>query len=305
MTNDLIGPHVALVGYGRRGRLILPGLLAIGCRVSVADAAEAERIAAMQGGALAAAAHWRDLPGMVEGFVVAGEADRAAMIGDLVETELPILADGPLTRQPASAAVIALAAPERVFILEAGRYHPGVEALAAVARSGELGGVEQLIVRRLQWGCDAADAMWTLAPAAVAVVAEILGDPGEPSWAGGEWHEGRAVGLSAAFAKARIDVSIRRTAFEHSVELICEDGVARLAESEANHILIFHDDDEVGRQEPVAEVRPVSTETSLVRALGAFAEHLDGGPAPKASAGTGARTVEIVAVLRTLAGIDP
>ena len=80
------------------------------------------------------------------------------------------------------------------------------------------------------------------------------------------------------------------------VQLVCEQGVALLADGYSEHVLVHRD----GADEP--ERREIATELPLLRELRAFVEHLQGGPPPRSSAAEGALVVRRIAELRALAG---
>jgi predicted dehydrogenase len=300
------GLSIGLVGCGRWGRLILRDLVSLGCRVAVAEHSEEGRAAARAAGAVMAVEHLHDLYGRHDGYVVATQtATHYDVVMGLVGTGRPIYVEKPLTNDPAKAAAVARAAGERVFVMEKWRYHPGVEALAAIARSGELGAVERLCARRLQWGYNHrdVDALWILLPHDISILDEVLGGALEPISARADWHDGAVVGLAAEFARARIESSVRRTAYDRTLELVCEGGVAKLADPYDDHISVVRNDGDPGFHEPAPERRPISTEFPLLRELRAFRDHLVGGPPPKATAAVGLRTVETIAALRRLAGL--
>jgi hypothetical protein len=93
-------------------------------------------------------------------------------------------------------------------------------------------------------------------------------------------------------------VEISATAAERrrEIKLVCEGGVAWLADAYADHVAVAP----TGVDEP--ERRAVSTELPLLRELRAFVEHVDGGPPPRSSAAEGVEIVRRIAELRNLAG---
>jgi predicted dehydrogenase len=284
--------------------VILRDLIALGCRVSVADP-HADSVAGMEA-VIATANAWSGLP-PVDGYVVAvPTAKHAAVVGELLETGLPIFVEKPLTNDRASAQALAAAGAGRLFVMEKWRYHPGVEALAAIAASSELGAVEQVVVRRLQWGYNHRDVdpVWILLPHDISILHEILGYGLRPIRASVERHDGAVVGITAELERARIEASIRRAVYDRRLELVCEQGVAWLNDPYDDHISVFRDDGAAGFRTLAGERRPISTELPLLRELRAFADFLRGGPPPKASAAEGAATVALIAELRRLAGLD-
>ena len=80
------------------------------------------------------------------------------------------------------------------------RYHAGIQALAELARSGELGPVLGLKTRSLAWGSKHTDVdcIWTLLPHELAIGLEILGQLLDPAWATVEkGFDGSVLGMTA------------------------------------------------------------------------------------------------------------
>jgi predicted dehydrogenase len=182
------------------------------------------------------------------------------------------------------------------------RYHPGVEALAAIARSGELGKAVGVRSVRRGWGNNHPDVdpVWTLAPHDLAIGLEILGEIPASTFAAGERVDGMLWGITAKLGSEPwlvIESSGASYVRRREVQLVCEHGVAWLPDPFAETI---------GVARPAAlgaepEWRPISTELPLLRELQAFVGHVRGGPPPRSSAAEGALVVKRVAELRSLA----
>jgi len=169
---------VGLIGCGRWGRLILRDLVALGARVHVVTPHKETRAFALENGAVSAVAETDGIARTVSGFVIATPTStHAPVIETLLPIGRPIFVEKPLTTDIASARRIVTAAADRVFVMDKWRYHPGVEALAAMARSGELGRVLGIRSYRLGWGQPHhdVDAIWVLLPHDLAIALEILG----------------------------------------------------------------------------------------------------------------------------------
>ncbi len=153
-------PNVALVGCGRWGRLILRDLVALGCQVVVVDRSVENQRHAREGGAAAIVDNIAALPD-VDGTVVATTTStHGAVIESLLDRHVPIFVEKPLTADRPTAVRLAKRAPDRLFVMDKWRYHPGVEMLAEIARSGELGPVVGLHTIRVGWG-ETLIQMWT------------------------------------------------------------------------------------------------------------------------------------------------
>jgi predicted dehydrogenase len=302
-------PSVGLVGCGRWGRHVLRDLRSLGCDVTVVARSEATRRAALDGGADRVVDSCSSLPAVDGIVVVTPTTTHAEVVDEVLDRRVPVFVEKPLTDDPESARRLAVAAPERVFVMHKWRYHPGIEMLAGVSRSGELGRVVGLRTTRLGWGNPHGDVdgVWMLAPHDVSIVLEVLGSIPQAVSAVGEWVDGLMTGLVGTLGVdpwATIEVSMAHPIRRREVRLICEHGVAVLPDAYSDSVIVAR-----GRlQRDVTldeERRQVSTELPLVRELRAFVEHLAGGPPPRSSAAEAVAEVEAIAALRAACGPPP
>ncbi len=292
---------IVLAGCGRWGRNILRDLLGLGTRVAVADPDSAARELATAVGAWRTAPDAADLPDADGAVVAVPTVFHAAVAGPLLARGMRVFVEKPLTPDPAAARELVRAFPDRLFVMDKWRHHPGVEELARIARTGVLGPVLSLTTVRIDWGCPHADVdpVWILAPHDLTIGLEVFGHIPEPQAARAEVVDGTAAGLTGLLGDdpwQSIEVSARAPVRRREVRLSCRDGVAILGDAFAEAI-------EVVRADGTRERRTVSTELPLRRELAAFVAHLRGGPPPKSSAADGLATVEALARLRTLAGL--
>jgi predicted dehydrogenase len=297
------GTRIGLVGCGRWGRLILRDLVALGCAVAVAGRSEASRAAATDGGASEVVAGVSDLP-PVDGIVVATPTQtHAQVVEEALELGVPVFVEKPLTDDFPAAQRLAEAAPDRLFVMDKWRYHPGVELLGSIARDGELGRVVGLRTSRVGWGNPHdVDSSWIFAPHDLSIGLEILGELPAPRSAVADAENGYVhslLGVLGADPWHALEVSSRAPERRREITLVCERGVAALPDPYSDHIDVLR----AGAARPEAEQRPISTELPLLRELRAFVEHVDGGPAPRSSAAEGAAVVRTIAELRSLAGL--
>jgi predicted dehydrogenase len=293
--------QIGLAGCGQWGRHILRDLRLLGCEVHVVARAAESRGRAEEGGAASIVASVEELP-EIDGAVVASSTITHAEVAEaFLGRGVPVFVEKPLTADVAEAERLAAIEDGRLFVMDKWRYHPGVEALADIARSGELGSVVGLRSTRVSWGhrFDDVDTVWIHAPHDLAIALEILGTVPPARSAVGERADGSLRGILAFLGDDRwFAVEISATAAERrrEIKLVCEKGVAWLADAYADHIAVAP----TGVDEP--ERRIVSTELPLLRQLRAFVEHLDGGPPPRSSAAEGVEIVRRIAELRALAG---
>ena len=303
------GPSVALVGCGRWGRHILRDLVTLGCEVSVVARSEESRARARDGGAASVVADLSALGG-VDGIVVATPtATHAEVVEAALGLGVPVFVEKPLTADPPSARRLAAAAPERLFVMDKWRYHPGVRELARIVRRGELGAPVGIHSRRVTLGHRYADVdtVWIHAPHDLAIALEVLGFVPEPRLAVAELVGGELAGATALLGESpwmALEVSTLAPGHRRELRLVCEDGVAQLDGGYAEHVVVAR----AGAiREDAVERRRLDGELPLLAELRAFVEHLGGGPPPLSPAADGVAIVEaierIVALARPAAGV--
>ena len=301
---------IGLVGCGRWGRNILRDLRQLGALVAVADIAPEARAAARELGAETVADSLDALP-QVDGFVVATPTvTHGGVVLTLAAAGVPVFCEKPLTNDLRAAERIVDVAGDRVFLMDKWRYHGGVRALAAIARSGELGPVQGVVTRRVGWGCPHADvdAVWILLPHDLSIGLEILGELPRPVAAVAECDERGVLALAGLLRGAawqRFEIDARSAQSARTVELRCRDGVATLAGSYDDSVRIQRSEAALlGGEPPAAELRTIEPGLPLYAELETFVAYVAGrGPAPKSSAAEGAAIVAAIAALRALAGL--
>lgn len=294
--------RVGLVGVGRWGRLVLRDLVALDCQVVAVARRDETRRAARDGGASSVVPEVSQI-GDVDGVVVVVPV---AVHGEVVEevldrVEVPVFVEKPLTNDPASSRRVAERGVDRLFVMDKWRYHPAVETLRDLARSGELGRVVGLRTTRVQWRTSHhdVDGIWILAPHDLAIALEILDHLPQPRAAAAQAGDAGAglVGLLGEDPWLCLEVSTASPGWRREVVVYCDRGSARLSDGYADHVEVARDGSET------LERIPVSTELPLLRELRAFLRHLEGGAPPRSSAEEGVRAVETIARLRELAGM--
>jgi predicted dehydrogenase len=288
---------------------VLRDLVGLGCDVTVVVRSPTGRRDALDG-ASAVVGSVEELPAVDGVVVVTPTTTHADVLAQVLELGVPVFVEKPLTDDPEAALALAARALDRLFVMHKWRYHPGVEELAAIARTSELGPVHSLRTTRIGWGNPHGDVdgVWMLAPHDISIVHEILGAVPAPRAAMIERSAGMITGLVGLLGErepnAVIEVSIASAQRRRELRLVCQDGVAALAGPYSDHVLITRGDlqRDVTR---IDERRPISTELPLLRELRAFVAHLDGGPPPRSSAADGAAEVVTIERLKVLATEAP
>lgn len=298
-------PELGLVGFGRWGRLIFRDLRTLGASVHVAVPSEASQAAAVAAGAKSACRQASELPD-VDGYVVASPTIlHAQCIETLMARGKPIFVEKPLADDPMSARRIAEKIPDQVFVMDKWRYHPGILKLSELARTGALGDIRALRSYRLGWGNPHkdVDAAWILLPHDFSIAQEILGYLPELDTVLVQHNDLEGQDLTvrlkdgATGVSVTCEISTLHPSSKRSVVVIGSTGVAQLADSYDDRVLVSA----IGDDKGVKEIQ-VDTRMPLLAELEAFVAHVKGGPAPKSSAGEGATTVRRIAEARAMAG---
>ena len=300
---------IGLVGCGQWGKHILRDLKNLGCRVSVVARSAESRNRAETGGADRVVAGVDDL-GDVDGVVIATPTFfHAESIEQVLDRGVPVFVEKPLSNDADRAQLIADTAPERVFVMDKWRYHPGIELLGQLARNGDLGDVHGVKTVRFGWGISHrdVDAVWILFPHDLAIVLEILGRIPVPRGAVADVAGGSARGIEAwshGPPWASYQVSSRSPERIRSTVVYGEAATAQLSDSFAEHVAVYPTVELTAVEMPQPRLIPISNEMPLLAELRAFVDHVRGGPPPRSSVQEGADIVKALAAFRKLAGLD-
>ena len=294
--------RIGLVGCGRWGSLILRDLLTLGCEVTVAAITEATASRARDGGA-GRVVDSIDEFGALDGIVVATPTvTHAEVVDAALDCGVPVFVEKPMTADANSASRLAARAPDSLFVMDKWRYHAGVQELARIAASGEMGRVVGLRTTRMQAASphDDVDPVWILAPHDISIALEILGEIPTPRAATAD-IEGEAfnslIGVLGTDPWMVMEVGAGGSDYRREVRLVCADGSAVLDDGWADHVLLWPR----GAAEPTP--RAISSDMPLLGELTAFVAHLGGAPPPKTSAADGAAAVAAIEHLRNLADL--
>jgi predicted dehydrogenase len=301
--------EVGLIGCGRWGRLILRDLVALGARVHVVAPSEATRAFATAHGAVSAVTQVSAIEAAAAGYVVATPTStHGAAIEQLIATGRPVFVEKPLASDVVTARRLVVAAGDRIFVMDKWRYHPGILAMAAMARSGELGDLLGIRSYRLGWSHAHrdVDSIWILMPHDLSIVLEILGHLPAPraAWTpvtGRPQCDMIAVLADPGGPQVTIEVATSQPLYRRSTLVVGERKVAQLGDSYDDKIVVMD-----GRPDGVSSgphELTIGTEMPLLAELRVFLDYLRGGPAPRSSAAEGLLVVERLAALRALAGL--
>lgn len=306
------GPLVAVIGCGRWGRNVVRDLLELGCRVVAIDTSEAARRDAVVQGAVAAypaLADCEQVDDRLEGAIVAGPTARHAELTlAALELGVPVFVEKPLTDDPSSAEELVAGSADRLFVMHKWHYHPGVEALAGLARSGELGAVRGVTSSRVgSANTSDTDMLWLLAPHEITIGASVLGGFPTDVEAVAETNDGELAGIDVT---ARWDdgrwhhwtISTRPGPAIRQVVVDGSRGRALLPSPYAEHIELSSDGGSVERKP--RRLIAIDQEPPLRRELRIFRDHLRGGPPPPTTAADGLAVVRTIVAIRASAGLS-
>lgn len=169
--------RICQFGCGRWGRNILRDLLSLGCRVDVVDpAAQARQYAADQGAEHAFAEFVPS--GAYDGYVVATTARTHFEVLSLIAPAVrPVFCEKPLVISLQELRWLKELYTDNLFVMHKWRYHPGIEKMAQLVRSGALGDIELVRITRFGWGVpyDDIPAWYVLLPHDFSVLLSLLG----------------------------------------------------------------------------------------------------------------------------------
>lgn len=298
---------VAVVGCGRWGRNVVRDLIADGCAVIAVDPSATARDTAIDLGATVAVSDLASLPFRVHGVVVSGPTRlHADLAHDALGLGVPVFVEKPMTDDVSTARALVEHGGDRLFVMHKWSYHPGIEALADLASTGELGDVEQLesFRRGAVLPSEDTDVLWLLGPHEITIGAAILGSFPVHVEASAEVVDRRLrrVDVSSVGVDGRPHrwlISVDPGSVRRKVVIRGSRSVAVLNSAEAPHIEVVDVDGKRSRRVAVA------AESPLVRELRAFTDHLRGGPPPPTTGPHGLAVVEVLARIRAEAGLPP
>jgi predicted dehydrogenase len=169
--------RICQFGCGRWGQNILRDLLSLNCRVDVVDPAIQARQFALAHGADNAFQEF--VPsGLYDGYVVATTASaHFEVLSLLASAGKPVFCEKPIVTSLHDARRLTEMYTKNLFEMHKWRYHPGIQKMAQLVQSGELGDIELVRITRFGWGVpyDDIPPSHVLLPHDLSVVLSLLG----------------------------------------------------------------------------------------------------------------------------------
>lgn len=295
---------IGLVGVGNWGKLILRDLVSLGCEVHAVAVSKSSIANAQEFGAASIVSSIAELPELdaaVAAPIVTRHAEVVLALGDAQPG--PIYCEKPLTADSLEADRLVDALGDRLFVMDKWRYQAGVLELARIAKSGQIGEVQSITLRRVSTRNPHPDVntAWTHMPHDLSIALEILGEIPPVTHAVEEVVNDRVVGLRTTLGKdpwVAVEVSDGALESHRELRVVGSTGIAILAGGWSEEVIVRRFD---GQDD---EVIPAKGELPLLAELRAFVEHVNGGPAPKSSAVEGALNVRRIEEALAMAGSE-
>lgn len=290
MKNHPYNLTIALVGCGKWGKHILRDLKALGCRVPVVARSPESVARAQEGGAhqiyttISELLIHEDINGAVVASTTSSHYEVIDQIASLNNT-IPIFVEKPVAPSAKQAWSLHKMYPNRIFVMDKWRYHPGVLALAEIVQSQELGRLCGIRTERLGWGMPHEDlnAVWHLFPHDLAILYELLGTVPNLTSAQIQRSYGHVTGCLATLGNdpwISCAISAHSPERRRRIQVICEDGVAVLDDGYSTAIQIVKGPLFNGDIKPNSIDRPLSSEMPLLAELKAFVNYVRGDETP-------------------------
>ena len=285
--------RVGLIGCGRWGANIARDLLALEVEIAIADPVTGTYPSLAQ------------LPACDAYVVATPSASHARVLAAVLPYGKPVFCEKPLATGLDALLALPATAHELVFVMDKWRYHPTIEELGRLARTGAWGVLAEITTRRLDSGHrhTDADCTWILLPHELAIAREISGQAPVAVAASASFNRGEVVAMASHLRAGEAAVSSTISTCSpqrlRTVGVEMADGGAAFDLDDETAIVLSRADGQEIRTIDVPFVAP------LRRELEAFIAHAAGtGPAPKATFADGVEAVRTIERLRELAGIE-
>jgi predicted dehydrogenase len=257
----------------------------------------------LENGAAAVFSQSDDLPGC-DGYVVAVPIpDLTPVCAGLLRHKKPVFAEKTLCLSWEDCDLLeGLGGSDYIFAMHKWHYHPGIEALRLVARSGEIGVIEEVCTVRHAWVNDfhGGDVFWTQAVHDLTIVKHLLGRiPHALRTIHVIQNEAQLpVGLTAVLGDKPVvvlSVSGRHCDKISGVTIQGSRGAASLRDAYEDHLVI--------RTQSGERKMAIDTTLPLYLELKEFVAYLDHGPAPRCPLTHAREVTEALLHLRKQAGL--
>lgn len=291
---------IALIGCGIWGKNILRELNYLGCETTVYESESRRSKSVMNLGAENFLTGLPSSGDLFDGIIISTPSStHLSVYEQVVECNCPVFMEKPLTINLEEARSIERLPNDHLFLMHIWLYHPGIEMLAEIAQSNELGRVIGVRSTRANWTSPRkdTDSVWNLSPHDITITKAILGEIPEPKAAIAERHNGIIRGLVALLGDdpySVFEISNRYERKVREVRVHCEKGVAILEDEKTDSITVIYGDAESEPEESKTEHRKFDKTPPLRLELQEFLNYLEGGPAPRSSFRDGLQVVQTI-----------
>jgi len=290
---------IALIGCGIWGQNILKELLNLHAETVVYESDSGLKQKILDLGA--AGFHiGLPYPEHYDGIIIATPSStHRSIIETLAPSGIPVFLEKPLTTTLADAMALEKISPDNIFLMHIWLYHPGIQLLRDIARSGELGRVLGIRSTRANWTSPRkdTDSAWNLSPHDITIAKAILGYLPEPKSAVAERHNGIIRGIMAILGNdpyVVFEVSNRYERKIREVRVHFEKGIAVLEDEKTGHVKVIRGDASSDLKDLKIDLRTFDKTPPLHLEIREFLHYLDGGPPPQSSFSDGLEVIKII-----------
>ena len=304
------GVKIGLIGAGIWGRKIAKILSDFGMKVCILDInLRPDEIALSN--IVSTKDYGEFLKIGCDGYIVATPAStHFKVLQILIPLGKPIFVEKPLVTAWQDAEALQHFCDQPIYVMHIWKYHPGVNALADIAKSGKLGTILSAKSIRCNWTSPRIDidSVWNLVPHDLTICELILDQIPQPTSVTVERHNKKARAMSATLGQLplfQFEVSNRYWKKIREVRVHGTEGIAILRDEVTDHIEVHLGDDCAIRKNVHSYNSSFDhSKSALEMELASFIHYLDGGTAPKSDLAEGIRITKAVVELRKLGGLD-
>ncbi|WP_282776132.1 Gfo/Idh/MocA family protein [Phaeodactylibacter xiamenensis] len=283
-----INLKIGLIGLGIWGRKIARDLIKIGVELHVCDISSDRRSQALELGAVTFTQKVLALRNMNGLIIASTTSTHYRILKQVLPWNIPVFVEKPIVASLAEAEALGKLVHKDVFVMHVWKYHRGIQALAQIAQSQELGSVLGVRSTRANWTSPRrdVDSVWNLMPHDLSILIAILDYLPEVRAAVVEQHPDLVRGMYAILGNtpwAVIEVSNRYEYKCREVRLHCQNGVAILRDEKTNHLEIYHGGEHANPEKLKKEIRMFNAVPPLYEELRVFCRYISGDGEPPLS----------------------